>query len=109
MTPSTGADAILRRAVAHGLTLRYPTPNASTGSPQHTSVEVADPLLWQGLGQVKAKGRTPTPWHRGFSLFLFFFSAVKATCPFNLRLQMGATRAWTCDGIVGPVSNGREH
>ena len=60
--------------------VRYPTPNASTGSPQHTSVEVADPLLWQGLGQVKAKGRTPTPWDRGFKLFLFFFSAVKATC-----------------------------
>ena len=25
--------------------VRYPTPNASTGSPQHTSVEVTDPLL----------------------------------------------------------------
>ena len=80
--------------------VRYPTPNASTGSPQHTSVEVADPLLWQGLGQVKAKGRTPTPWHRGLDLFLLFLSAVKATCPFNLQLQMGATWAWTCDGIV---------
>ena len=83
--------------------VRYPTPNASTGSPQHTSVEVADPLLWQGLGQVKAKGRTPTPWDRGFKLFLFFFSAVKATCPSNLQLQMGGKRAWTCDGIVGPT------
>ena len=84
--------------------VRYPTPNASTGSPQHTSVEVTDPLLWQGLRQVKAKGRAPTPWHRGFNLFLLFFSAVKATCPFNLQLQMGATRAWTCDGIVGPTT-----
>ena len=54
-------------------------------------------MLWQGLRQVKAKGRAPTPWHRGFNLFLLFFSAVKATCTFNLQLQMGATRACTYD------------
>ena len=81
--------------------VRYPTPNASTGSPQPTSVEVTDPLLWQGLRQVKAKGRPPTLWHRGFSLFLFIFSAVKASCPYNMQLQMGVTWTWPCDGIVG--------
>ena len=65
---------------------------------------MADPLLWQGLGQVKVKGRAPTPWHRGFNLFLLFISAVKASCPYNMQLQMGVTRAWTCDGIVGPTT-----
>ena len=32
-------------AIMSSTPVRYPTPNASTGSPQHTSVEVADPLL----------------------------------------------------------------
>ena len=50
--------------------VRYPTPNASNGSPQHTSVGVTDPLLWQGQRQVKAKGRTPTPRPRGLDFFL---------------------------------------
>ena len=71
--------------------VRFPTPQRVDGSTQRTSVEVTDPLLWQGLRQVKAKGRAPTLWHRGFSLFLFIFSAVKASCPYNLQLQMGAT------------------
>ena len=61
-------------------------------------------MLWQGLRQVKAKGRAPTPWHRGLDLFFLFFSAVKVSCPSNLQLQMGATWAWTCDGIVGPTT-----
>ena len=81
--------------------VRYPTPNASNGSPQHTSVGVTDPLLWQGLRQVKAKGRAPAPRPRGLDLFLLFLTAGKVSCPYNLQLQMGPTWAWSCDGIGG--------
>ena len=62
---------------------------------------MTDPLLWQGLRQVKAKGRAPAPRPRGLDLFLLFLTAGKVSCPYNLQLQMGPTWAWSCDGIGG--------
>ena len=45
--------------------VRYPTPNASNGSPQHTSVGVTDPLLCPpGLDEVVCVSSVP-PWLSG--------------------------------------------
>ena len=59
--------------------VRYPTPQRVDGSTQHTSVEVTDPLLWQGQRQARAEGGTSTP--QFFNFVLVTVRVAKATCP----------------------------
>ena len=54
-------------------------PKRVDGSTQHTSVEVTDPLLWQGQRQGRAEGGASTL--QFFNLVLFTVRVAKATCP----------------------------
>ena len=59
--------------------VRYSTLQRVDGSTQHTSVEVTDPLLWQGQRQARAEGGTSTP--QFFNFVLVTVRVAKATCP----------------------------
>ena len=89
-------------------------PKRVDGSTQHTSVEVTDPLLWQGQRQGRAEGGASTLQY--FSLLLFAVRIAKATCPSDTPSTMvdklgqhcepvgGLTPWWaraSCDGWLG--------
>ena len=79
--------------------VRYPTPQRVDGSTQHTSVEVTDPLLWQGQRQGRAEGGASTL--QLFNLLLFSVRIAKATCPSDTPSTMVGKWGQHCEPAGG--------
>ena len=84
--------------------VRYPTPQRVDGSTQHTSVEVTDPLLWQGQRQGRAEGGASTL--QLFNLLLFSVRIAKATCPSDTSSTMVGKWGQHCEPAGGTLREG---
>ena len=79
--------------------VRYSTLQRVDGSTQHTSVEVTDPLLWQGQRQGRAEGGASTL--QLFNLLLFSVRIAKATCPSDTPSTMVGKWGQHCEPAGG--------